>query len=111
MSSPRVYGERTVGVEGRTFSLQAIRFGNGCFVAVTEGESRLGSLTVSLYNRTTTVTTQVIPSKYGSLFMRLAAERLAVRVDGVAILSVNVLADVSPDVAKEIMREMDGMVS
>ena len=88
-----------------------VRFGNGCFASVTEGESRPGSLTVSLYNRTNTVTTQVIPSKYGSLFMRLAAERLAVRVDGVAILSVNMRADVSPGAAKEIMREMDGMVS
>ena len=87
------------------------RFGNGCFAAVTEGESRLGSLTVSMYNRTAPVTTQVIPLKYGSLFMRLAAERLAVRMDGVAILSVNILADVSPQVAKEIMREMDEMVS
>lgn len=111
MSSPRGYGERTVGVEGRTFSLQVARFGNGCFAAVTEGERRLGSLTVSLYNRTTTVTTQVIPSRSASLFMRLAAERLAVRVDGVAILSVNIQAEVSAGAAKEIMRELDGMVS
>ena len=111
MSSPRGFGERTVSVEGRTFSLQVVRFGNGCFAAVAEGEMRLGSLTVSLYNRTTTVTTQVIPSRSGSLFMRLAAERLAVRTDGVAILSVNVSSDIPAGAAKEIMREMDEMVS
>lgn len=98
-------------MEGRTFSLQILGFGNGCFAAVTEGNRHLGSLTVSLYNRTTTVTTQVIPSKSASLFMRLAAERLAVRTDGVAILSVNVASDIPSGPAKEIMRELDAMVS
>ena len=111
MSSPRRYGERTVCVEGRTFSLQVVRFANGCFAAVAEGEERLGSLTVSLYNRTSPVTTQVIPSKSGSLLMRLAAERLAVRTDGVALLSVNVQGDIPAGVAKEIMGALDQMVS
>ena len=110
MDLPRGFDERTFDVEGRTFSLRMVKFQNGCFAAVTEGSQRLGSLTVSLYNRTSTVTTEVIPSKSPSLFMRLAAERLAFRSDGIAILSVNVKSDISGDAAKEIMRMMDEMM-
>ena len=97
-------------VEGRTFSLRVSRFENGCFAAVTEGGNRLGSLTVSLYNRSTPVTAEVIPAKSKSLFARLAAERLATRTDGVAILSVSVGGEVTAAAAREIMTGLDGMV-
>lgn len=110
MSPPGEPRETLVDVEGRTFSLRMSRFENGCFVAVTEGENRLGSLTVSLYNRSAPVTAEVIPARSKSLFSRLAAERLAARTDGVAILSVSVSGEMTPVVAKEIMGRMDEMV-
>ena len=91
--------------------MSIIRFENGCFASVTEGGERLGSLTVSLYNRSVPVTTEVIPSGSGSIFMRLAAESLATRMDGIAILSVNVRPDLTPEIAKEIMAGLAEMVS
>lgn len=91
--------------------MSIIRFENGCFASVTEGGERLGSLTVSLYNRSVPVTTEVIPSGSGSIFMRLAAESLATRMDGIAILSVNVRPDLKPEMAKEIMAGLAEMVS
>lgn len=110
MSPPGEPRETLVDVEGRTFSLRVSRFENGCFAAVTEGGNRLGSLTVSLYNRSAPVTAEVIPAKSKSLFARLAAERLATRTDGVAILSVSVGGEVTAAAAKEIMTGLDGMV-
>ncbi len=109
MGLPRGFAEGTVSVEGRTFSLLVVKFQNGCFAAVTEGGRRLGSLTVSLYDRNAPVTTEVIPARSLSLFTRLAAERLAFRTGGVAALSVSVQSDVPAGAAKEIMKEMDGM--
>lgn len=101
--------ERTVRAEGRTFSLSCVPFENGCFACVTEGACKLGSLTVSLGGGTGPVTAEVIPAKSESLFARLSAERIAARTRGIAILSVNVQKDITPEAAKEIMREMGEM--
>lgn len=95
-------------MEGRTFSLRILQFQNGCFVSVSEGEERLGAIVASLHNKSVSTTTQIIPSKSESLFMRLAAERLATRLNGIVLLSVNV-QNISANVAKGIMSELDMM--
>ena len=87
-----------------------VRFENGCFASISEGQDRLGAVVASLYKRPVATTTQVIPDRSGSPFMRLAAERLAARLDGVALLSVNV-GEVPPGAARKIMAELDGMAS
>ena len=79
--------------------------------SIAEGEPKIGSLMVSLYNRSTSVTTEVIPAKHEALLTRLTAERLAVRMDGVALLSVSVKDALPADMAKEIMKELDLMLS
>ena len=110
LNPPHRFGEKSVCVEGRTFSLQVLRFQNGCFASVTEGKDRLGAVVASLHNGTVSTTTQVIPAKSEALFMRLLAERLATRLNGVVLLSVNV-RNISPGAAKTIMGELDAMVS
>lgn len=97
-------------MEGRTFSLMVMTFENGCMVSISEGEFRLGSLTVSLYNRSVPVTAEVIPSRTEALFSRLTAERLATRLDGIAILTVSIQQSISNDAAKEIMQTIDAMI-
>ena len=43
---------KNVMVGGRTFLIQVLRFANGCFIAVTEGnEGRIGALEVSIRAR------------------------------------------------------------
>ena len=94
-------------MESRTFSIEMLSYGNGRFASISEGEPSIGSLVVSLYNRSTPVTTQVIPSGAHLPFMRLIAEKLAVRSDGVAILSVNVRTDLPSDIVRELIKHMD----
>ncbi len=107
LDPPRGLQEVDVCVEDRIFSLRIISYQNGCFVSVSEGDARIGSLIVSLYNGSTPVTTQVIPAKYESLFMRLVSEKLAVRTNGVAIVSVSIRQDITAAISKEIMHEID----
>ncbi|MYH03336.1 MAG: hypothetical protein F4140_00435 [Cenarchaeum sp. SB0675_bin_21] len=108
MNPPHGLGEKSVCVEGRTFSLRILQFQNGCFVSISEGEERLGAVVASLYNKSVPTTTQVIPSKSESLFMRLAAERLATRLNGIVLLSANI-QNISAEMAKGIMSELDMM--
>lgn len=98
-------------LEGRTFYFQIMRLQNGCVVSISEGKPKLGSLTVSLYNGSVPVTTQVIPARSANLLARLAAEKIAVRMNGIAVLSIYVNGDISSDMTKEILKEIDAMIS
>ena len=90
----------------RNFSLQILKFENGCFVSVTEGSSKLGSMVVSLTTGQNPITTTVIPSKTESLFLKLIAERISAQMHGIAIVSTFVQKELDPDTAKVLMTEI-----
>ena len=106
MSSPNGFSEKTVDLESRSFSLQILKFENGCFISVTEGSSKLGSMVVSLTTGQNPITTTVIPSKSESLFLKLIAERISTRMHGIAIVSTSVQKELDPDTAKVLMTEI-----
>jgi len=106
LSSPNGFSEKTVDLESRSFSLQILKFENGCFISVTEGSSKLGSMVVSLTTGQNPITTTVIPSKSESLFLKLIAERISTRMHGIAIVSTFVQKELDPDTAKVLMTEI-----
>ena len=106
MSSPNGFSQKTVDLESRSFSLQILKFENGCFVSVTEGNPKLGSMVVSLATGQNPITTTVIPSKSESLFLKLIAERISTRMRGIAIVSTFVQKEIDPHAAKVLMTEI-----
>ena len=106
MSSPNGFSQKTVDLESRSFSLQILKFENGCFVSVTEGASKLGSMVVSLTSGQNPITTTVIPSKSESLFLKLISERISTRMRGIAIVSTFVQKEIDPHTAKVLMTEI-----
>ncbi len=106
MSSPNGFSEKTVDLGSRNFSLQILKFENGCFVSITEGSSKLGSMVVSLTTGQNPITTTVIPSKSESLFLKLIAERISSSMHGIAIVSTFVQKELDPDTAKVLMTEI-----
>jgi hypothetical protein len=106
LSSPNGFSEKTVDLESRSFSLQILKFENGCFVSVSEGSSKLGSMVVSLTTGQNPITTTVIPSKHESLFLKLIAERISTRMHGIAIVSTYVQKELDPNTAKVLMTEI-----
>jgi hypothetical protein len=106
LSSPNGFSEKTVDLESRSFSLQILKFENGCFVSVSEGSSKLGSMVVSLTTGQNPITTTVIPSKNESVFLKLIAERISTRMHGIAIVSTYVQKELDPNTAKVLMTEI-----
>ena len=106
MNSPNGFSQKTIHLEGRSFSLNIQKFENGFFVSISEGVSRLGSMVVSLASGSTPVTTTVIPSRSESLFLKLTAERISTRIKGIAIVSSYVQKELEPDTAKALMSEI-----
>jgi hypothetical protein len=106
LSSPNGFSEKTIDLGSRNFSLQILKFENGCFVSVTEGSSKLGSMVVSLTTGQNPITTTVIPSKSESLFLKLIAERISSSMHGIAVVSTFVQKELDPDTAKVLMTEI-----
>ena len=63
MNSSDGFFHKVVNLQSRNFSLKIQKFENGYFVSVTEGNDKIGSMTVSLATGPTPTTTTVIPSK------------------------------------------------
>ncbi len=102
--------KKTIDVENRRFVVQVLRFENGNFVSVTEGNEKIGSMVVSLATGPRPVTTTVIPAKTESLFIKLTAEKISSTVQGIAIVTVSVQKEIDINAAKAIMSEITEMI-
>ncbi len=99
-----------VNLESRTFFLQIQKFENGYFVSITEGTNKIGSMVVSLATGPTPITTTVIPSRTESLFLKLIAERISIRMRGIALVSTFTQKELEPNTAKALMSEIMEMI-
>ncbi|MBA4453312.1 MAG: hypothetical protein ACE5RQ_04465 [Nitrosopumilus sp.] len=106
MSSPNGFSQKTVNLGDRTFYLIILKFDNGYFVSISEGNSKLGSMVVSLSMGQNPITTTVIPSKSESLFLKLVAEKISSNMHGIAIVSTYVQKEIDSETAKVLMTEI-----
>ena len=102
--------KKTVNVGDRRFVVQVLRFENGNFVSVTEGNKKIGSMVVSLAAGPKPITTTVIPAKTESLFIKLTAEKISSTIQGIAVVTVNVQKEIDINSAKAIMSEITEMI-
>lgn len=110
MNSPNVFSQKTASLDGRSFSLQIQKFDNGFFVSVTEGANKIGSMVASMATGPTPITTTVIPSKSESLFLKLTAEQISIRMHGIALVSAFIQKELEPSTAKALMSEIMEMI-
>ena len=99
-----------VNLGSRNFSLQIQKFENGYFVSVTEGSNKLGSMVVSLTTGPTPITTTIIPSRSETLFLRLVAERISIRMNGIALVSIFIQKPLESETTKALMSEIMDMI-
>ena len=94
----------------RIFSLKFVSFENGLFILLAEGSDRIGSLSVSISSSNKVNTARVIPSKYDSLFISTISERVSLMVNGICIVSLYSMKQLSLDDMKAIMGEIMNIV-
>lgn len=90
----------------RRYSTQIFHFDNGCFVAITEGSNKLGSMIVSMPSGPGSISTTIIPSKTDSLFLQLTAETISNSIKGISIVSLHLNKELDPKSAKAIMNDI-----
>ncbi|AFS81592.1 hypothetical protein NKOR_08695 [Candidatus Nitrosopumilus koreensis AR1] len=106
MNSPNGFFQKLVNLEGRNFSLNIQKFENGYFISVSEGSNKIGSMVASMATGPTPVTTTIIPSKTDSLFLKLIAEQISIRVRGIVLVSAFIQKELGSNTAKDLMSEI-----
>lgn len=110
MNSPNGFLKKTIDLGGRYFSLQILKFENGSFVSLSEGINKIGSMVVSLNMGQNPVTTTVIPSKEDSVFLKLIAEKICYKMNGIAIVSAFIKKEIDSETAKVLIAEISDMI-
>jgi hypothetical protein len=88
---------------GRSFLLEANFYGNGCFLAISEGERRIGAISVALSSQNNTAAAKVIPSKSDPIFVNTVAEKVASMTNGICIVSFYAKSQLKLEDMKAIM--------
>jgi hypothetical protein len=109
--SDRTILVRSVSSENhRTFLIKFLSFQNGCFISLTEGSDRIGSLCVSISSSNKVSTAKVIPSKFDSIFVSTISEKVSSMVNGVCIVSLHNTKQLQLCDMKTIMEEIMNLV-
>ena len=104
------YSKVLVDVDNRNFTIQVLRFDNGCFVSITEGQEKIGGLTASIGTGSVPITTSIIPAKSESLFLKLISEQLSSIITGINIISTFIPKELENKTAKTLIAKIKEMV-
>lgn len=74
---------------GRKFIVNILSFDNGYFISISENESKIGSISVSLSVTNKANTARVIPDKTDQLFIDTLSTRISLMKNGICIISLH----------------------
>lgn len=96
---------------GRNFFLSTTFFQNGCFIVLTEGQPRIGAVSIAISASNKISTAKVIPSKYDSIFINTLAQKVSSMINGISLVSLHSMSQLQLDDMKAIMEEVMNTVS
>ena len=104
------FSKTVIDVDNRSFTVQILRFENGSFVSITEGQEKIGGLTASIGTGSVPVTTSIIPAKSESLFLKLISEQLSSIISGINIISTFIPKELENETAKTLIAKIKEIV-
>ena len=110
MATESRYSKTVIDVDSRNFTIQVLRFDNGSYVSISEGQEKIGGLTASIGTGTVPITTSIIPAKSESLFLKLMSEQLASIITGINIVSAFIPKELENKTAKILITKIREIV-
>jgi hypothetical protein len=111
-TEPEVFVTKIVSPStARNFLLSTTFFQNGCFIVVTEGQPRIGAVSIAISASNKISTAKVIPSKYDSIFISTVAEKVSSMINGISLVSLHSKSQLQLDDMKAIMEEVMNTVN
>lgn len=87
--SSHIYTEIYSNSLGRKFHINILKYDNGYFISISENESKLGSISVSLSVTNKSNTAKVIPDKNDQIFIDTLVSRISLMKNGICIISLH----------------------
>lgn len=100
------YVQRQVSSDNRSFLLEIHFYSNGCFLSISEGERRIGAISVALSSSSNTSAVKIIPSRHAPLFANTVAEKVASMINGICAVSFHTNSQLRLEDMKAIMGEI-----
>ena len=99
-----------IDIDNRSFMIQVLRFDNGCFVSITEGQDKIGGMVASIGTDPIPISNTIIPAKFESLFLRLVSERLSSIIKGINIISAYIPQELDSKTANTLLDKIKEIV-
>jgi hypothetical protein len=104
------YSKVVIDVQNRNFTIQVLRFDNGCFVSISEDQDKIGGMLASIGTDSIPITNTIIPAKSESLFLKLISERLSSIIKGINIISAFIPQELDNKTANILMNKIKEMI-
>jgi|TARA_B100001750_G_scaffold29411_1_gene19880 hypothetical protein len=97
--------DEIISIENQSFHLSILKYSNGCFISLTEGnEPRFGSMSMSLKQSNLVNTTIIIPSKFSPTIQQLISELASDLSNGIGLSSVYITKELKMETAVNIIQ-------
>lgn len=97
--------------EKRKMYIKMLFFDNGCFIILSENSHRIGSMTIASSLANNVTKSQIIPSRFDSLFIDSMAQRISLMLNGICLVSLHTKNPLNIEDMKIITGEILNIVS
>ena len=104
------YSKTSLEIDNRNFTVQILRFDNGSFVCITEGQNKIGGMLASIGTGSVPVSNMIIPAKSESLFLKLISQRLSSIIKGINIVSAFIPQELDGKTANTLIAKIKEFV-
>ena len=96
----------SVETENRKFDVSIIKYDNGFFVSITEGAKKLGAMMISVAMSSAPSSSEIVPIRQDSLFLKLVSQKLASEVKGLCIISLSAKNELGKTASKVLIEKI-----
>ncbi len=96
----------SVETENRKFGVSILKYDNGFFISITEGANKLGAMMLSVAAGPAPSSSEIIPIRQDSLFLKLVSQKIASEIKGLCIVSLHTQRELGPDSSKVLIEKI-----
>jgi hypothetical protein len=98
--------EISVETENRKFDVSILKYDNGFFISITEGAKKLGAMMISVAAGPAPSSSEIIPIRQDSLFLKLISQKIAAEVRGLCVVSLYAKHELGPNASKVLIEKI-----
>nr|AIF13013.1 hypothetical protein [uncultured marine thaumarchaeote KM3_59_C01] len=110
MVTESCYRQISCDIDNRKFMVQVLRFDNGSFVSITEGQEKIGGMLASIATEPVPSTTTIIPPKSESIFLKMMSDYLSSITKGINIVSAFIPQELDTKTTKILMTKIKEII-